>query len=384
MPSLSPETSSALRRNAILMAVLAALSAALFAIPRPAAVGFMQEGRLCRAEVLSADDSQLMDHGVTKYGSQLLRVRILDGAAKGREYAACNELRAQLELDKIFRPGDIALVVMPQDSAELPPEDAMLTAQQRYRAGWGWCLFGAFCVLLCIFGGWTGFKALLSFVFSCIVIWRAVIPLALAGYPASWVSFAAVVLLTAVIMYLVAGATRRCAVATAGAAAGVLAGLLMAHFFARIMAINGATMPYAQTLLYSGFEGLDLQDIFIGAMMLASSGAVMDLAMDIACGLEEVSRHNPTLGRSALLASGLRMGRSVVGTMTTTLLLAYSGGYITLLMMFSAQGNRPADFINNPLVAAEAVKTLIGSFSLVLVAPFTALIGAIAFARRAK
>ena len=99
----------------------------------------------------------------------------------------------------------------------------------------------------------------------------------------------------------------------------------------------------------------------------------MDLAMDIASGVEEVARHNPELPPKVLTASGMRIGRSVVGTMTTTLLLAYSGGYITLLMMFSAQGSSLIEILNNPLVASESVKTLIGSFSLVLVAPFTAI-----------
>ena len=68
--------------------------------------------------------------------------------------------------------------------------------------------------------------------------------------------------------------------------------------------------------------------------------------------------------------------------MTTTLLLAYSGGYLTLLMVFAAQGTAPRDFLNSPLVSAEIVKTLIGSFALVLVAPFTAAVGALILRRR--
>ena len=100
----------------------------------------------------------------------------------------------------------------------------------------------------------------------------------------------------------------------------------------------------------------------------------MDLAMDIASGMEEVVRHHPVISPRELFFSGLRMGRSVVGTMTTTLLLAYSGGYLTLLMVFAAQGTEPLVFLNSTLVSAETVKTLIGSFSLVLVAPFTALV----------
>ena len=185
-------------------------------------------------------------------------------------------------------------------------------------------------------------------------------------------------------MYLVAGWTRKGLAAFAGTAVGVFAGLAMAHAFGRLMHINGATLPYVQALLYSGYEFLDLQDVFIGAMALASSGAVMDLAMDIASGVEEVARHNPALPRRELLLSGFRIGRSVVGTMTTTLLLAYSGGYITLLMMFAAQGTHPLDIVNSTLVSAELVKTLIGSFSLVLVAPFTAVAAALVFSPRRR
>ena len=105
----------------------------------------------------------------------------------------------------------------------------------------------------------------------------------------------------------------------------------------------------------------------------------MDLAMDVASSSEELARKNPGMSVKELMFSGFRIGRSVVGTMTTTLLLAYSGGYITLMMAFAAQGVEPADFINNPHVASEVVKTLVGSFGLVLVAPFTAIAGAFLF-----
>ena len=185
-------------------------------------------------------------------------------------------------------------------------------------------------------------------------------------------------------MYLVAGWTKKGFSAFAGSMLGVVASLALAHFFGRVMNVNGATMPFAQQLLYSGFSGLNLQDVFFGAIVLASSGAVMDLGMDIAAGVEEVHRHSPSLGFRELAASGVRIGRAVVGTMTTTLLLAYSGGYLTLLMVFAAQGTAPMDFLNSTLVSAELVKTLVGSFGLVLVAPFTAIVSAAVYTRGCK
>lgn len=291
---------------------------------------------------------------------------------------AANELRAQLELDKKFAPGDAALVVLPAEGDE---KGAALVARDHWRTGWCVVFFLSFCVLLGVFGGWTGLKALFSFAFSCLAVWKLLIPLVLAGWHASTVCFATVAVLTGVIMYLVAGWTKKAFSAFAGSMLGVFASLALAHLVSRLMHVNGATMPYAQQLLYSGCPFLDLQDIFIGAIVLASSGAVMDLGMDIAAGVCEVRRHNPGLAFRELLFSGFRMGRAVVGTMTTTLLLAYSGGYLTLLMVFAAQGTRPADFLNSTLVSAELVKTLVGSFGLVLVAPFTAFVSAFVFSR---
>jgi uncharacterized membrane protein len=105
----------------------------------------------------------------------------------------------------------------------------------------------------------------------------------------------------------------------------------------------------------------------------------MDLAMDVAASIEEVSLGMPGASRRRLLGAGLRVGRAVVGTMTTTLLFAYSGGYIALLMMFMAQGVPLGNLFNLIYVAAEVLNTLVGSFGLVTVAPFTALVGAFLF-----
>jgi uncharacterized membrane protein len=109
---------------------------------------------------------------------------------------------------------------------------------------------------------------------------------------------------------------------------------------------------------------------------MASSGAVMDIATDIAATMEELKETNPGITFSELLAAGLRVGRTILGTMTTTLLLAYSGGYMTLLMVFMAQGVPFANLFNLNYVAAEVLHTMVGSLGLVAVAPLTALAGA--------
>ena len=338
-----------------------------------------EPGRKEKAVVLSVDNSRVQELGLLRQGEQHLDIEISSGKFQGKTFSAVNMIRAQLDLDKFFKPGDVILAAVPYDAV---PETTQLNAQDYYRINWMLLLFILFGVLLVIFAGLTGFNALLSFAFSGLFIWKIVVPLLLQGANALWLSFGAVVLLSCVIITLVSGFTRRTLAALAGTLSGVLASCVMAYIFTRLVHINGAVMPYSQVLIYSGFADLSLSDIYTGAIFLSSSGAVMDLAMDVSSSIDELSLKKPESSVFELLLSGLRIGRSVVGTMTTTLLLAYSGGYITLMMAFAAQGVSPVDFINNPHVASEMVKTLVGSFGLVLVAPLTAAIGALLFGKK--
>jgi uncharacterized membrane protein len=247
--------------------------------------------------------------------------------------------------------------------------------QDYYRLGLELILLGLFSLALLLFGGWTGAKALLSFVFSGLMIWRVLIPGMLKGYDPIVLSLAVVALLTAVIIFLVAGLTRKGVTAFSGAFLGVLSSCVLAIYFTREFHVHGAVMPFAETLLYSGYAHLDLARIYIAAVFLAASGAVMDLAMDIAASMNEVVLKKKDLTPWEGIKSGLSVGRTVVGTMTTTLLFAYSGGFLTLLMAFMAQGVPLTNLFNLIYVAAEVLKTLVGSFGLVMVAPFTAVVG---------
>lgn len=366
-------------RDWIPVAVLCVFCAALWHLPPPPRVAD-DGGESYRARVVGVDSSAVTQSGMVEYGTQYLELKMLSGPGAGRIFRAENELRAQPEFDKKFTVGDTALVNWPSGG---PVKGEPLTARDHWRTGYAFAAFAAFALMLAVFGGATGVKALFSFVFSCFVIWKLLVPMCLSGWNAEWTVFAVVTVLTLAIMYLIAGATRKGAVAFFGAMLGVGASLALAKIMTPGMHVTGATMPFAQTLVNTGTEPIDLASLFNGAIILASSGAVMDLAMDISAGMGEIVRHTPGISRRSLFHSGISIGRAVVGTMTTTLLLAYSGGYLTLLMVFAAQGTHPIDFLNSTLVSAELVKTLVGSFGLVLVAPFTALVGAWVFVRDA-
>jgi uncharacterized membrane protein len=333
----------------------------------------------CRGRVIDTEDANIQQFGMVKQGEQHVVLKLLDGPFAGRTVDGLNPLMGQMDRDKVFREGDIALVVLSLDPGG---EIRYVNPQSHYRLGTEIFLLALFALLLLVFGGWTGLKALLSFLFSALMIWKVLVPLLLRGVDPVWLSLGVVAAMSAAIIFLVAGPTRKGVVAFSGAFLGVLTSCGLAIYFTDRLHVHGAVLPFAETLLYSGFGHLDLVKIYVAAVFLAASGAVMDLAMDVAASMDEVAAKKPDITAGEAIRSGLVVGRAVVGTMTTTLLLAYSGSYVTLLMAFMAQGVPLANLFNLIYVAAEVLKTLVGSFGLVTVAPFTALAGGIILTRR--
>ena len=360
------------KQDAGLVIVFVLLSAILISLPTGFEQRIAKKSVRCKGTIVAVDNTEIQQFGMVKSGDQDVRIRILDGPFSGHVVRANNPLLGQMDRDKVFAPGDTALLVLSLDENE---QIAFVNPQAHYRIGIEIFLLTIFAGALIAFGGWTGAKALLSFLFAGLMLWKILVPGLLKGYDPVLLSLGTVALLTAVIIFLVAGPTRKGAVAFLGAFLGVLTSCLLAMVCTQKLHVHGAVMPFAETLLYSGFGHLDLTRIYVSAVFLAASGAVMDLAMDVAASMNEVVVQKPDISRMALIGSGLSVGRAVVGTMTTTLLLAYSGGYITLFMAFMAQGVPLINLFNLIYVAAEVLKTLVGSFGLVMVAPFTAVVG---------
>ncbi len=334
----------------------------------------------CRATVLEVDNSRVRINLIVKTEEQFLRIRLASGPHRGAELAAINYLSGKMEIDEWYEPGQSILVEY--ELADGQPAHAQ--PRGIYRLHLQMLLVGLFGLLLLVLAGWTGANAILSFIVSALLLWKIFFPLLLRGWPPLSTGLALTALLTGVITLAVGGLDRRGLSAFIGSMLGVLLTCGLAVLFSRAFCLNGAIRPFAETLLYAGYFDLDLTRIFVASIFIASSGAVMDLAMDIATAMDEIQRQNPAIGALEHTRAGLRVGRAVIGTMTTTLLLAYSGSHIAMFMLFMSRGLPLANIFNTPLVAAEILNILVGSFGLVTVAPFTALVAALAMRKRSR
>ena len=329
----------------------------------------------CKAEVISVDNEGLMQSGLIVYGIQTCEVKLLDGDYKGDIYEATNALEGKMESDKLFEPGDKALVLIggvSEGTVVTEGGKPIVSMIDHYRFNYEIIMIIGFSLLLIIMARGIGARAILSFAFTILCIWKVMIPLYLSGYNAIAVGFMITAATSSVIIMLVYGFNRRFASAISGNLLGTGITAVLAIIFVNLMNIHGAVIPYAESLLYAGYTNVNLTEIFIASIFVASSGALTDVAVDITSAINEVITVHPTISRTRAIHSGLNVGRAVLGTMATTLLLAYSGGYIGLLMVFVAQGTPIECILNYRFVSAEILHTMVGSFGLITVVPFTA------------
>ncbi len=330
------------------------------------------------ARILSADNSRVIQSGFIKTGTQNLRALVLDGPFKGQEIDAWNLLQGSFEMDKIFSPGDEVILALNTDEDN---NIANAQASDFYRGSIELILFAVFALMLILYAGWTGVKALVSFVFAILLIWRILIPSFLLGWDPILVSLAMLTLVAIVTMTLIVGMSDTALVAILGTFAGIALTCILAVFLFPKFQLSGAVLQWSETILHSGFSELNLDHLFIAAVFIGASGAVMDLAIDVSAAMREVIGTNPKISMKDLIISGITVGRAMTGTLVTTLLMAYISGELGLIMAFMGRGIQPINIVNTNHLAAEIMRTIVGCLGLVTVAPFTAILGGVIFTR---
>ena len=355
------------------------ISIILLAIP----TGFegalqFRDAEKCRVLVEEVDNSKLIDTGLIRTGQQVCSVKILSGKFKGQLTEGWNMLGGSLSQDKLFRPGDIVQAIVHYETSESGTVFYSVNLIDYYRLKVEFILAVAFAVFLISFEGMTGMRSVFSFVITILVLWKILVPFYLKGFNPIMTGIVVVAIMTFIILALVYGFDKRLVSAFSGSMTGILFAAILSFVFTKKFHIHGAVMANSESLLYSGFQNLNLTQIFMASVFIGASGSVMDLSVDITSAVNEVvttarKKGVPVTKREAV-KSGMAVARAAMGTMTTTLLLAYSGTCIALLMVFMAQGTPVYNILNNNVVSAEIINTIAGSFGLAMTAPVTALI----------
>lgn len=362
---------SSARREALLVLLLLLFALFLVFLPTGFSRSIYVNAQGAKARVLSTDNTNLLERGVVRLGEQTCTIILLSGNHKGTQLDAVNLLGGKLEFDTLYKPGDTAWVLV-EENAQGNIVFANMVNQYRVEKELG--LLALFAVLLLLSSGITGLRTLLSFALAFLLIWKILIPLCLKGYEPILVALGVGTLLTISCLLLVAGCTRKAYAAILSSLLCSLITCLFAMLGTSYLDIHGSVMSWSESLLFAGYEQVNLTKLFQAAIYLSCSGAILDLSIDISAAMEELHLANPSLGKKQIMSSGMSIARSVVGSQTTTLLLAYIGSYLTIMMVYMAQGTPLMSILNAQSVAAEILHTLVGCIGLVLVGPLTSFV----------
>ena len=232
-----------------------------------------------------------------------------------------------------------------------------------------------FLIVLVVVGGWEGAKAVIALGLTILLVGFIIFPAALKGYNPILPTILCSVLVSGVTFLLLAGWSRK----TLGALVGTGIGLAIAGFLALLVG-NQANMTglasESSRILAAGYGQYDFEGILFAGIIVGALGAVMDVGISIASAINEIHDADPDLPFRELFRSGMHVGRDIAGTMANTLVLAYAGSALPLILLFLVAGMPMGKIFNLEIIAEEIIRALAGSTGLILCIPITAAVTA--------
>lgn len=229
-----------------------------------------------------------------------------------------------------------------------------------------------YLLALCLVGGLQGIKGALGLVFTFGAILFIYLPVVYMGYSPFWTAVFICAITTVVTMYLIGGASEKTVCAVLGTISGVLIAGISATVFSKLSGITGWNVSDIESLLtLYETNNIKVGGLLFSGLLISTLGAVMDVAMSISSAMKEIYDQNPQITRMQLVKAGMRVGRDMMGTDSNTLILAFAGSSISMLIMDYAYHLPYLQIINSNNIGIALMQGLSGSFGIVLSVPAT-------------
>jgi uncharacterized membrane protein len=332
-----------------------------------------------RALVVEVLEEATVTQGEFEQPYQRLLLRIGEGALEGQEVEVEHGVLGFTNQALTFRAGDRVLV---EHTRTLDGVDVFLITDY-VRAGPLLWLTGLFVTATILLSGWQGLRSLVGMAISLLVIVVFIVPQILTGHNPVLIAILGSVVMMGLSLYLVYGWGRKTHVAVAGLFLSLVLTGLLAVWLVDWARLSGFGAEEASFLQVAGVR-LDTQGLLLAGIIIGTLGALDDIAVGQSSTTFELSKANPQLGWQELFRHGMNVGRDHIAAMVNTLLLAYTGAALPLLLLFSVHAEPLGMTINRGIIAEEIVRTLVGSLGLLAGVPLTSLIAALVAQPRNK
>ena len=304
---------------------------------------------------------------------QEVKIEIIEGDYIGEEFVTNYVLTYDIagkiqayELDV----GDKVLVQLTEDQ----DGNIVATVQDVAREKYIIAMFIIFLLSVVLVGGKQGVKAILGLFATIVIIYLVLIKGVFTGKDAVMYSIASIVLTIVATFLIIGGWNKKILTASLGTIGGVLSAGIMALIFSKLAKMTGASEDAIQLTINIANINFEFRELLFSGIIISALGACMDVGMSIASSLDEIKMKNPEITWQELFKSGMNIGRDVIGTMTNTLILAYVGGSLTLILLFMASNLSVLEILNKETIAEQVISALAGSMGVVYTVPITSFV----------
>lgn len=325
-------------------------------------------------EILSEEEEETSYAEGETTITQTIELELTNGENKGEKIIVENYVDSMFTYNIVVKEDDKVLVYLEKDeNGEIIKGYISEIARDRYLL----YLVIIFFLLLLIIGGLKGLKSIITLLITAFAVVKIMLPLILKGYNPIYLSIIVSVAIIAITLLMISGFNRKALAAIIGTSGGVLIAGIITLIIGELASLTGLGTEEAQMLsLVEKGDTFNFKGILFAGIILGALGAVMDVSMSIASSINEIKIANPEMTTKELIKSGMNVGKDIMGTMSNTLILAYSGGSIHLMLLFMANDFNIIDIINRDMIASEILRALAGSIGLIFTVPITAIISA--------
>lgn len=252
-----------------------------------------------------------------------------------------------------------------------------MTVYNYYRANTQYIFIFIFFAAICIIGGKKGFRSVLGLVFTLACIIFLFVPLLYRGYSPILSSIIVIIITTCVTLFLLNSWSAKTLSAILGTISGVIIAGIIEFIFGHFAHLTGLNLTGVESLnMISNVSGMKVYQLLTAGILIASLGAVMDLSISIASSIQEIYISNNNISKKELFKSGMNVGKDMMGTMSNTLILAFTGASLTMLIIIYSYNVSYNQLINMDMVSLEIIQGLTGSMAIIFTVPIVSLISA--------
>lgn len=329
-------------------------------------------------EIIGETKDQSLDSFNSNQIIQTVKVKILSGKLKGKVFISNNMLSGNPGYDIILKSGDKVILNIEQESNGKYQVDIA----NNYRVPSLIILFSLFIFFILIFGRSKGLKALISLGITYFLIFYLLIPGIISGTSPILLTVLTSFIATCASIFIISGLNLKSLSAIIGTVGGVIAAGIIALLTIKIAYLTGTPNEEAITL-WTMHNSLDYKGILASSMIIGALGAAMDVGISIASSVYEVKKAVPNASSHYLIKSGMNVGKDIMGTMTNTLLLAYTGSAMFLLLLVY-NNISSIKLLNLDSIVSEITAAIAGSIGLILCIPITAFTSGYLFTLKKK